>query len=68
MKQDLDKRDNQIKQLVRELNEQKNITRDKDKTIFKFINDVHKYVQMKDEKSYVQGLMQLNQDYVMPRS
>ena len=67
LEDELSKRDSKIKQIDAELAKQKAVTNDKQKTIFKIVNDIHKYVQSKDEKSYVAGLMQLNQDYVMPR-
>jgi hypothetical protein len=67
-KKDLEKKQFKITQLSKELNAQKNITKEKEKTIFKIITDVHTYVQNKDEKSYAAGLMKLNQDYVRPRA
>jgi septal ring factor EnvC (AmiA/AmiB activator) len=67
-KKDLDKKQFKITQLSKELNAQKNITKEKEKTIFKIITDIHNYVQSKDEKSYAAGLMKLNQDYVRPRA
>lgn len=36
--------------------------------ILKFIQDVYKIVSTKDDKQYVQGMMKLNQDYVMCQS
>jgi TolA-binding protein len=68
LEEELYKKQSKINQLTQELNAQKNVTKEKEKTILKFCNDVHKYVQAKEEKAYVQGLMKLNQDYVMPRS
>lgn len=67
-KKDLEKKQFKITQLSKELNAQKNITNEKEKTIFKIITDIHTYVQNKDEKSYAAGLMKLNQDYVRPRA
>jgi len=67
-KKDLEKKQFKITQLSKELNTQKNLTKEKEKTIFKIITDIHNYVQSKDEKSYAAGLMQLNQDYVRPRA
>lgn len=67
-KKDLEKQQFKITQLTKELNAQKNLTKEKDKQIFKIITDIHNYVQNKDEKSYASGLMQLNQDYVRPRA
>jgi len=48
-----------------DFNAQKELTQEKEKTVLKFAQDVHKVVQTKDEKSYVTGVMKLNQDYVM---
>jgi len=67
-KKDLEKKQFKITQLSKELNAQKNITKEKEKTIFKILSDIHTYVQNKDEKSYAAGLMKLNQDYVRPRA
>ena len=67
-KKDLEKKQFKITQLSKELNAQKNITKEKEKAIFKIITDIHTYVQDKDEKSYAAGLMKLNQDYVRPRA
>lgn len=67
-KKDLEKKQFKITQLTKELNAEKNITKEKEKTIFKIITDIHNYVQSKDEKSYAAGLMKLNQDYVRPRA
>ena len=67
-KKEEEKNEFKINQLKKELNAQKNITKEKEKTIFKIITDIHNYVQSKDEKSYAAGLMQLNQDYVKPRA
>jgi len=61
------KMQSKIKQLTNELNQQKTMTKEKDKEIMKMVNDINKYVQKKDEKDYVAGLMKLNQDYVNPR-
>ena len=66
--EDEQKMKSKIDQLTTELNQQKARSKEKDQTIFKMINDINKYVQSKDEKVYVQGLMQLNQDYVISRS
>ena len=44
---------------------QKTKTEERYKIILKFAQDVYKIVQTKDDKAYRQGLMQLNQNYVM---
>lgn len=67
-KKDLEKKQFKITQLSKELNAQKNTTKEKEKFIFKIITDIHTYVQDKDEKSYAAGLMKLNQDYVTPNA
>lgn len=43
---------------------EKNQTKQKEKTIQCFVNDIHKIVQQKDEKSYVTGLMRIYENYV----
>lgn len=65
---ELTKKQSKISQLTHEFNSQKAKTKDKEKLVFRIVADINRYVQSKDEKSYVNGLMQLNQDYVMPRS
>ena len=66
--EEIERKNSKITQLNHELNQQKAQTKEKEKTIFKIVSDINNIVQSKDEKKYVQGLMQLNQDYVMPRA
>jgi thymidylate kinase len=61
----LTKKQSKINQLQQDLLTQKGQTDDKYKIILKFAQDVYKIVQTKDDKAYRQGLMQLNQNYVM---
>lgn len=43
---------------------EKNSTKLEEKTIQGFVNEIHKIVQQKDEKSYVTGLMKIYEKYV----
>jgi hypothetical protein len=63
--EELSKKQSKINQLNSDVTNQKDNTNEKEKTILKFAQDVHKIVQTKDEKAYVTGIMKLNQDYVM---
>lgn len=62
---ELTKQQSKINQLQFDLLNQKHKTDEKYKIILKFAQDVYKIVQTKDDKQYKQGLMQLNQNYVM---
>jgi thymidylate kinase len=66
--EELSKKQSKINQLNVDLKTQQDQTSEKEKTILKFAQDVHKIVQTKDEKAYVTGVMKLNQDYVMSQA
>ena len=55
----------QITQKQIELKVQKQGEVEKEQLILKFALDVHKIVQTKDDKAYSNGIMKLNQEYVV---
>jgi len=55
----------QISQKNIELRAQKGGENEKVQLILKFALDVHKIVQTKDDKAYANGIMKLNQEYVV---
>ena len=59
LKDDVDRRQGKIDELGNFLLQEKNQTKQKEKTIQCFVNDIHKIVQHKDEKLYVTGLMKI---------
>ena len=64
---ELAKKQSKINQLMKDLKVQRGDTKEKEGLIFKIVDDINNYVQQKDEKVYVKGLMQLYQEYVLPR-
>lgn len=62
---DLAKHAAKILQLNSQLKVQEQHTNEKYKIILKFAQDVYKIVQTRNDKDYKQGLMHLNQNYVM---
>lgn len=62
---DVKRRENKIKELQESLFQQKALTKDKERTVQGFVNDVHKIVQHKgDERAYISGLMRIYESYV----
>ena len=64
LKDDVDRRQDKINDLVDNVQREKGQTKLKEKTIQSFVNDIHKIVQGKDEKTYVTGLMRIYESYV----
>ena len=64
LKEDVDRRQSKIEELHNLVMKEKNSTKLEEKTIQGFVNEIHKIVQQKDEKSYVTGLMKIYEKYV----
>ena len=64
LKEDVDRRQDKIGEIENQYESEKLKTKLKEKTIQSFVNDIHKIVQQKDEKSYVTGLMRIYEGYV----
>ena len=62
--EELTKKQSKIVQLTADLNKQKAVTKEKEKEMGKITSDIAKYVESKNEKEYIAGLMKLNSTYV----
>ncbi len=66
LEEDVEKRQKKIVELGKMKDVEKAITKDKERTVQRFVNDVHKIVQQNksDEREYIKGLMRIYEDYV----
>ena len=61
----LNQLENQIIQLRKDRDKQKDLTRDREQTIFNFRRDVFLTVAMKEDKEFIKDLKKLNEVYVL---
>lgn len=65
LEEDVNRRDKKIKDLGKSLLNEKASTKEKERTVQSFVNDIHKIVQHKgDERAYIAGLMRIYEAYV----
>ncbi len=65
LEEDVGRRQAKIGEIEELLRMEKQLKKEKERTVQKFVNEVHKIVQHKgDEKQYVAGLMRIYEDYV----
>jgi predicted metalloprotease len=66
LEDDVSRREKKISELEKLRDQEKAKTKEKERTVQRFVNDVHKIVQQhkQDEREYIKGLMRIYEDYV----